>query len=86
MPVNNIFDMLTVAVDRAGSTDAVKVAYAHEDLRIQTGMGEAWMRPEDHQLFEPLHIISLVEVDGAGVKYETSRIPGSTPKPMNASR
>ena len=39
MPVNNIFDMLTVAVDRAGSTDAVKVAYALEDLRIQTGMG-----------------------------------------------
>ena len=54
MPINNIFDMLKVALERAASTDALKVAYALEDVRIQTGMGEAWMRPEDHQLFEPL--------------------------------
>ncbi len=70
MPINNIFDMLTVAVERAGSTDAVKVAYALEDLRINTGMGEAWMRPEDHQLFEPLYIVSVVDADGTVVKYD----------------
>ena len=70
LPINNIFDMLTVAVERAASTDAVKVAYALEDLRIKTGMGEAWMRPEDHQLFEPLYILSMVEADGIAVKYD----------------
>ena len=70
MPINNIFDMLKVAVERAASTDALKVAYALEDVRIQTGMGEAWMRPEDHQLFEPLYILSMAEVDGVGVKYD----------------
>ena len=70
MPINNVFDMLTVAVERAVSTDAVKVAYALEDLRINSGMGEAWMRPEDHQLFEPLYILSMVEADGVAVKYD----------------
>ena len=70
MPINNIFNMIKIAVERAKSTDALKVAYALEDMRIKTNMGEAWMRPEDHQLFEPLYILSMVEADGVNVKYD----------------
>lgn len=70
MPLNNLLEMLTQAVNKVGSTDAVKVAYALEDMRIPTAVGEAWMRPEDHQLFEPLFIMVADKVNGRDVKYD----------------
>ena len=50
MPLNNLLDMLTQAVNKVGSTDAAKVAHALEDMRIRRARGELWMRPDDHQL------------------------------------
>jgi branched-chain amino acid transport system substrate-binding protein len=70
MPLNNLLEMLTQAVNRAGSTDAVRVAYALEDMRIQGPLGEIWMRPDDHQLFEPLFIMVAARVDGKELRYD----------------
>lgn len=70
MPLNNLFAMLVSATERAGTTDALHVAYALEDVRIQNSMGEAWMRPDDHQLFEPLYISTITRVNGRDVKYD----------------
>jgi len=70
MPLTNLLEMLTKAVDKAGSTDALKVAYALEDMRIRGPLGEVWMRPDDHQLFEPLFILVPAKVDGKDVKYD----------------
>ncbi len=70
MPMNNLLDLLVAAVTRAGGTDAVRVAYALEDLRIQGGLGEIWMRPDDHQLFERLYILVAAAVDGREVTYD----------------
>lgn len=70
MPLNNMLDMLVAAVDRTGGTDAVKVAYALEDMRIEGPLGTAWMRPDDHQLFERLYISSLSTVDNKDVVYD----------------
>jgi branched-chain amino acid transport system substrate-binding protein len=70
MPLNNLFAMLVQAIERAGSTDALRVAYALEDIRVQNSMGEAWMRPDDHQLFEPLYIATITRVNGRDVKYD----------------
>lgn len=69
MPTNNLIAMLTRAIDKAGSTDAVRVAYAFEDMRVHGSMGEVWMRPADHQLFEPLYIFRFTPVDGRDVRY-----------------
>jgi branched-chain amino acid transport system substrate-binding protein len=69
MPLNNLFAMLVSAIERAGSIDALRVAYALEDIRVRSSMGEAWMRPEDHQLFEPLYILTITRVNGRDVKF-----------------
>lgn len=70
MPLNNLFAMLVSATERAGATDALRVAYALEGVRVQNSMGEAWMRPDDHQLFEPLYISTITRVNGRDVKYD----------------
>lgn len=70
MPVNNLLEMLARAIDRAGSTDPLRVAYSLEDIRIQNSMGEAWMRPEDHQLFEPLYIFTITRTNGRDIRYD----------------
>jgi len=69
MPLNNLFAMLMAAIERAGSTDPLRVAHALEGIRVRNSMGEAWMRPEDHQLFEPLYILTITRVNGRDVKY-----------------
>lgn len=70
LPLNNLLEMLVAAIKRAGSTDAVRVAHSLEDLRIQGNMGEVWMRPDDHQLFEPLYIFTVVRTNGRDVRYD----------------
>jgi branched-chain amino acid transport system substrate-binding protein len=62
-------EMLAAAIDQARSTDPLRVAYALEGLRLQGNMGEVWMRPDDHQLLEPLFVVSLTRVNGRDVKY-----------------
>jgi branched-chain amino acid transport system substrate-binding protein len=69
MPLNNLFAMLVAAIERAGSTDALAVAYELEDIRVRNSMGEAWMRPDDHQLFEPLYIMTITRINGRDVKF-----------------
>jgi branched-chain amino acid transport system substrate-binding protein len=51
-----MFRMLTAAINKAGSTDALKVALALENMKVTDLMGdENIMRAEDHQLLSPLH-------------------------------
>jgi branched-chain amino acid transport system substrate-binding protein len=61
-------EMLAAAIDQARSTDPLRVAYALEGLRLQGSTGEVWMRPDDHQLLEPLFVLSLTKVNGRDVK------------------
>jgi branched-chain amino acid transport system substrate-binding protein len=70
MPLNNVFEMLAEAIERAGSTEALGVAHALEDMRLSGSMGEVWMRAEDHQVFEPLYLFTLTRVNGKGVRYD----------------
>lgn len=50
-----MFQMLTQAINKAGSTDAVKVAKALEGMKVTDMMGdENVMRAEDHQFIGPL--------------------------------
>jgi branched-chain amino acid transport system substrate-binding protein len=70
LPLTNLFEMLTSAVDRVGSTDALRVAYALEGMHFQGLLGEVWMRPDDHQLFEPLYLFTFTHLNGRDVKYD----------------
>ena len=70
LPLTNLFGMLASAIDRLGSTDPLRVAYALEGMRFQGSLGEVWMRPDDHQLFEPLYLFTFTRLNGRDVKYD----------------
>jgi branched-chain amino acid transport system substrate-binding protein len=51
-----MIDMLTEAINKAGSTDPLKVALALEDMHVKDLVGqETTMRKEDHQLLMPFY-------------------------------
>ena len=52
----SMIDMLTEAINKAGSTDPLKVALALEDMHAKDLVGqETIMRKEDHQLLMPFY-------------------------------
>lgn len=53
----NGLQMLVNAMEETQSTDPYDIALALEDMHFTTMTGdEAWMRPDDHQLIQSLHI------------------------------
>ena len=51
-----MFDMLAAAINKAGSTDPLKVALALEDMHVKDLVGqENIMRKDDHQLLMPFY-------------------------------
>jgi branched-chain amino acid transport system substrate-binding protein len=63
-----MLDMLAKAIDKAGSTDALKVALALEDMHVKDFVGqENVMRKEDHQLLMPYY----AGVFSKDVKYDS---------------
>ena len=70
LPIKYTIDMWAKAIDKAGSADPKKVAKALEDMRYDAGVGEAWMRPDDHQLMEPLFVATFTKAGKEGAKYD----------------
>jgi len=60
--------MLAAAIDKAGSTETLKVAKALEDLTYDSVVGPVRMRAEDHQLLLPQVVNTIAPVDGKTVK------------------
>lgn len=60
--------LLAAAINKAGSTDTVKVAHALEDLNFDSVVGPVRMRGEDHQLLLPQVVNTIAPVDGKTVK------------------
>jgi branched-chain amino acid transport system substrate-binding protein len=53
----NALSMVVRAMEESQSTEPADIASALEDMRFTTLTGdEAWMRADDHQLFQSLHI------------------------------
>ena len=51
--------MLVEAMEQAESTDPYDIALALEDMRFTSMSGdEVWMRGDDHQIFQALHILA----------------------------
>ena len=63
-----MFEMLRLAVDKAGSTDAYAVALALEGMQVTDVFGQSnTMRKDDHQLLVPFYQAKFVK----GVKYDS---------------
>ena len=60
--------MLAAAIDKAGSTDSVKVARALEDMTFDSVVGPVRMRAQDHQLLLPQVVNTIAPVDGKTVR------------------
>lgn len=55
--IYNALRMVVEAIEESGSTDPYDIALALEDRRHSTLSGEEiWMRGDDHQIFQSLHI------------------------------
>ncbi|MBY4945628.1 branched-chain amino acid ABC transporter substrate-binding protein [Cupriavidus respiraculi] len=62
-------EMLARAIESAGSTDAVKVARALEDMRFVNEFHEATVRAADHQVIQPLYV-SVMGRQGGEVRFD----------------
>lgn len=62
----NQMRMLAAAMNKAGSTESLKVAAALEGMTFEVfSGGQGVMRKDDHQFFQPMYIASLGERDAA---------------------
>jgi branched-chain amino acid transport system substrate-binding protein len=69
------FDMIAAAASKAKSNDPVKLAKALEGIKVNTTVGEAEMRADNHQILQPMFVSTLsdnvkfdVEKTGLGFK------------------
>ncbi|MEN7527232.1 branched-chain amino acid ABC transporter substrate-binding protein [Cupriavidus sp. DL-D2] len=62
-------EMLARAIEHAGTTDAVAVAYALENMRFTNGFHEATIRADDHQVLQPLYV-SVMAKQGGEVRFD----------------
>jgi branched-chain amino acid transport system substrate-binding protein len=76
-PWRTMFEMLAMAIDRAGSTDAFKVAQALEGMEFKDMVGQtSVMRKDDHQLLHPFYEAVLTkdvkyDAEGTGLGWKT---------------
>lgn len=70
MQPNKQMKMFFKAVADAKSVDPIKVALALEDMRMNDGGEDLWMRKADHQLVEPLLISVFTKAGTGSVKYD----------------
>jgi branched-chain amino acid transport system substrate-binding protein len=71
-PVTSV-EMLAKAMDQAKSAAPLAVARALEGMRWQSDTGEVFMRPDNHQLIQPLFISTFVKADGKNPKFDVER-------------
>ncbi|TCS39249.1 amino acid/amide ABC transporter substrate-binding protein (HAAT family) [Paucimonas lemoignei] len=62
--------MLSKAIRESGSTDPVKVAMRMSGMKIKSLNGDVEMRKTDHQLQQPLYVVSWTRTDGKQVKFD----------------
>src|SRR5690606_39091770 len=64
-------ELLSKAIEKAGSTDPVDVAFAMEGMEVDSlSGGKAKMRASDHQLQQPLYVATWSKTDGNTVQLD----------------
>lgn len=86
-------DMLVQAIQKVGSTDAVKVGQVLEGMRAKNALGtEVLMRKDDHQLIQDLYVASFgtgvpVDEEKTGWGWKTvATVPASALTPSTSCR
>jgi branched-chain amino acid transport system substrate-binding protein len=75
--------MLEAAAKKAKSNDPVKLAKALEGLKMDTPLGPAEMRADNHQFLQPLFVSTLTDhpkfdVEKSGLGFKTDeKIPAA---------
>ncbi|MBY4895746.1 branched-chain amino acid ABC transporter substrate-binding protein [Cupriavidus sp. AU9028] len=64
-----MIEMLARAIEKAGSTDAVKVARALEGMRYVNDFHDATVRADDHQVLQPLYV-SIMAKQGGDIRFD----------------
>jgi branched-chain amino acid transport system substrate-binding protein len=70
LPAFRTVEMLTGAIDKAGTTEPAKVAHALEGMHFAGPTGDSWMRAEDHQIISPIFVMSFVKAGQPGAKHD----------------
>jgi len=86
-----MFEMLQLAVDKAGSTDAYAVALSLEGMQVTDLFGQSnTMRKDDHQMLQPFYQVKFSkdvkfdsEKTGAGWRTEMTVSAADTAQPTN---
>ena len=73
LPAHRVMEMLASAMNAAGSTDPVKVAYALEGMKFDGPSGASWMRADDHQMISPIYILSFAKAGQPGVEIDEEK-------------
>jgi len=69
----NVLELLAKAMEQAKSADPLPVARALENAKFVGDTGEVYMRPDNHQLIQPLFISTFAKADGKAVKYDNDK-------------
>ena len=67
---HSIIGMLSKAIKDGKSADPVKVAFALEDMKVQSLNGEVTMQKKDHQLQQSLYVATWTKTNAKNVKYD----------------
>jgi branched-chain amino acid transport system substrate-binding protein len=59
--VKTMFEMMVIAMKKAGSNEPLKVAKAFEGLKYKTALGDVEMRADNHQLIQPLFVSTMTD-------------------------
>jgi branched-chain amino acid transport system substrate-binding protein len=70
LPPFRVLDMLAAAMNRAGTQDPAKVAFALEGAKYAGPTGDSWMRADDHQIIAPVYVMSFVKAGEASARHE----------------
>jgi branched-chain amino acid transport system substrate-binding protein len=70
LPAFRVVEMLANAMNQAGNSDPIKVAYALEGMKYSGPSGESWMRAEDHQMIAPIYVLAFARTGQPGVKHD----------------
>jgi branched-chain amino acid transport system substrate-binding protein len=82
-----MWDMFAKAIVQAKSVDAKAVAFALEGMKHDAELGEVEMRKSDHQLIQPLYVMTLVKSAAkGGPKDARIDLEGSGLAPVTESR
>jgi branched-chain amino acid transport system substrate-binding protein len=82
-----MWDMFAKAINQAKSVEPKAVALALEGMRHDAELGEVEMRKSDHQLIQPLYVLTLVKSTArGGPKHARIDMEGSGLAPITEAR